>query len=242
MNKLKIKLMQNKQVQKSNAIILASGKGERFGTDLPKQFIEIQGKTVIELSIEAFERNENIDNIILVANPDFRLLIEEIISKNSYKKVSKILDGGLSRQESSFIGVNAIQNDDDLILIHDAVRPFVADELINDVLEALKSHDAVSCACASSDTIYRVNDKMEIVEIPARNLILQAQTPQGFKASLIKKAHQMAKQDQNINVTDDVSLVFNYNLASVYVVKGLSANIKITHKEDLNLSASYLQS
>lgn len=121
---------------KNIAIILASGNGERFGENIPKQFFVFRGKTLLEHAIDAFEKNKNIDEIILVTNPKFRDLAEEILAKNSYKKISKLLNGGKTRVESSYIGTSEAP-DDANVLIHDAVRAFVTQKSINDNLSLI---------------------------------------------------------------------------------------------------------
>ena len=116
--------MENKT--KNYAIILASGTGSRFGSEVPKQFLKINDKTILELSIEAFENNLEIDEIIVVITPEYKNLAEEILTKNTYKKVSKILKGGETRKDSSSIGVSSIEESEANVLIHDCARPLVS--------------------------------------------------------------------------------------------------------------------
>lgn len=214
------------------AIILASGSGERFGSEIPKQFLKLNDKTILEHSLEAFETNPNIDEIILVTNPDFRDLAEKIVNKNNYKKLSKILNGGKTRVESSYIGTSQAK-DEANVLIHDAVRPFVTQKIINDNIEALKTYNAVGTAIASSDTIIETDSKGFIKNIPNRNFLKRVQTPQSFKAKIIKQAHKLAIAENSDNFTDDCGLVLKYNLAPIFVVEGDENNIKITTKNDL---------
>ena len=124
--------MENKT--KNYAIILASGTGSRFGSEVPKQFLKINDKTILELSIEAFENNLEIDEIIVVITPEYKNLAEEILAKNAYKKVSKILKGGVTRKESSSIGVSSIEDSDSNVLIHDCARPLVSQKIITDCI------------------------------------------------------------------------------------------------------------
>lgn len=224
---------------KNYALILASGKGERFGGDLPKQFLKINNRTVLEYSIDAFENNPNIDCIIIVSNPVFLDLTSEIVNQNRYKKVIKILAGGKTRKDSSEIGINAIEEDNAKVLIHDAVRPLVTDRIIDDCIKALDKFDAVSVAIKSSDTIVTVDENNIIQSIPSRNSVRRNQTPQCFKLKLIKQAHKLANE-QNLTVTDDCGLVVNSGLAPVYTVDGEEFNIKITYPEDLNFAEKFL--
>ena len=142
---------------KNYAIILASGSSSRFGGDLPKQFIKINGKTILELSVEAFQKNENITDIIVVCNPFYIDLCEELLPKETFSKVQTIITGGETRQKSSSIGVSLVKEDDAKILIHDGARPFVSQEIINNCLKKLDEVDAVGVAIPSNDTIIKID-------------------------------------------------------------------------------------
>lgn len=224
---------------KNIAIILASGTGERFGENIPKQFYQFEGKTLLEHAIDAFEKNKNIDEIILVTNPKFRDLAENILNKNDYKKITKVLNGGKTRVESSYIGTSEAPEEAN-VLIHDAVRAFVTQKIIDDNIEALKKHEAVGTAIESVDTIIQVDENNVITTIPPRKFLKRVQTPQSFRANLIKKAHELALKDKNASFTDDCGLILRYNLAPIHIVDGDELNIKITHKNDLNLVKNML--
>ena len=224
---------------KNIAIILASGTGERFGEKFPKQFYKFEGKTILEHSIDAFEKNKNIDEIILVTNPKFRDLAEEILKNNDYKKVTKLLNGGKTRVESSYVGTLEAPEESN-VLIHDAVRAFVTQKIIDDNIEALKKYEAVGTAIDTVDTIIQVDENNVITAIPPRKFLKRVQTPQSFRANLIKKAHEMALKDEDANFTDDCGLILRYNLAPIHIVDGDELNIKITHKNDLNVIKNML--
>lgn len=217
---------------KNFAIILASGNGERFGENIPKQFYEFKNKTLLEHSLDAFEKNSNIDEIILVTNPNFRDLAEKILEKNNYTKITKVLNGGKTRVESSYIGTSQVP-DDANVLIHDAVRAFVTQKIIDDNINALKDYEAVGTAIDTIDTIIQVDENNFITSIPQRKSLKRVQTPQSFRANLIKKAHEMALNDKNANFTDDCGLILQYNLAPIHIVNGDEINLKITQKSDL---------
>ena len=217
---------------KNYAIILASGSSSRFGGELPKQFIEIDGKTILEHSVNAFEINENITDIIVVCNPDYIELSKEILS-NKFSKIRHIITGGKTRQESSYIGVSLVEKDNANVLIHDGARPFVSQKIINDCIEGLKKFDALGVAIESNDTMIKLDEKGFICEIPQRASLRRIQTPQCFKADIIKKAHELAKEDKSLVVTDDCGMVLRFNLAKIAVIEGDNANIKITHQSDL---------
>ena len=220
---------------KNIALILASGTGERAGLNIPKQFALIRNKTILEYSIEVFSNNENIDYIIVVSNPNFLNETTAIVERNNYKKVLKVIPGGKTRQESSYIGVNSINESDAKVLIHDAVRPFISDKIINECIYALDKYKAVNVAIDSSDTIIEIDDNNIIKKVPNRKYLRRCQTPQCFDLQLIKKAHELAKIN-NISVTDDCGLVIKFNLTDVFVVNGSTDNIKITYPDDIKIA------
>ncbi len=222
-------------------IVLASGKGERFKEEIPKQFVKLAGRTVVEHTVSTLEHHSGISAIIIVTLKEYVPKIEEMVLRNKWRKVIKILVGGKTRQESSYIGVNAIDDEEALVLIHDAVRPLLSYRIIDDVIEALHTHNAVDVAIPSTDTIIRIDENSLIEEIPSRTFLWRGQTPQGFRLSVIKKAHQLAMKDKFTQVTDDCGLVLHYNLSEIYVVKGDDYNIKITTPIDIYLADKLFQ-
>ncbi len=226
---------------KTIAIILASGIGERTGLNVPKQFLKIGGKMVIEHTIDTFERVNSIDEIIVVSHINHVGQVNSLILKNDYKKVSRVLVGGKTRRESSHIGISSIREKDAKVLIHDAVRPFLSERIIRDCIEALDKFDAVDVAIPSADTIIRVDDNDVIQDIPKRKYLRCGQTPQAFRLNVIKKAHELALQDKKVEVTDDCGLIVKYGLGDVYVVEGEVFNMKITYPLDVAVADKLFQ-
>ena len=222
---------------KNYGVILASGTGSRCKNDLPKQFIKIGQKTILEHTIDAFDQSAEIDSIIVVITPDYRALAEDILAKNNFKKITKLLNGGETRKESSYIGIRSIEDAEANVLIHDCARPFVTQEIITNCIETLKKHDAVVAAIPSTDTILEVENNV-IKKVPKREHLKLAQTPQCFKLSLIKKAHELSKESQDF--TDDCGLIIKYNLADVHIVEGSTENIKITYPDDIYIAERIL--
>lgn len=218
------------------AIILVSGTGSRTGLKIPKQFVKISGKTILEYSVSAFEKNKNIDRIIVVSNPLYIDLTKNIIQKSGFKKVMNVLEGGETRQQSSYIGINSIKDTNAKVLIHDGVRPFISQKIINNCIEALNFYKAVNVAVESSDTIFEINDKNIIKNIPERKFLKRCQTPQCFDINIIKSAHELAVKDSLYNFSDDCGLVLKYNLSDIYVVDGSMYNIKITYPIDIEIA------
>jgi len=219
------------------AIILAGGIGRRIDEAIPKQFIKIAGKMVIEHTIDVFEQNKNIDEIAIVSNENFIYEIEKLIIKNKWSKVKKILKGGNARYLSSLSAIRAYEfyGRDINLIFHDAVRPLVSDRIINDVITALKKFKAVDVAIPSTDTIIKVYDQ-KIIEIPDRNSLMRGQTPQGFRYSTIKKAYEKALKDKNLKTTDDCGIIKKYLPSErIFVVNGDDSNMKLTYREDVFL-------
>lgn len=224
---------------KNYGIILASGAGSRYGADVPKQFVKIAGRTILEHTIEIFEKSKYIDEIFIVITPEYRHFAEEILLKNSYSKVTKLLNGGEIRKESSYIGISAIDDEEANVIIHDCARPFLTQDIIENCVKALETYDAIDVAIPSADTIVEVDGNNIIQNIPSRAKLRRGQTPQCFKLSVIKKAHDLSKNDKNF--TDDCGLVVKYNLCDVYVVDGDVENIKVTYPSDIFMADRLFQ-
>lgn len=226
---------------KNYAIILASGAGERSGLDMPKQFVKIAGKSVLEHTLKVFQENIHIDQIIVVTNSAYVNFTEELIRKNNFSKVTEVVKGGDTRRKSSYIGINTIREENAKVLIHDAVRPFITSRIIDDCISALDKYKAVDVAITSADTIIKVKEENVIEDIPARKYLRRGQTPQAFDLKIIKKAHELANCDKNVVVTDDCGLIMKYGLADVYVVEGDDSNIKITYPIDVAIADKLFQ-
>lgn len=223
------------------AIVLASGIGSRFRSDTPKQFLKLAGKTVLEHTLDAFEHHSRIDQIIIVLAPENRLIVQELVTHGNYSKVSAIVNGGSTRQESSAAGVNAITNDNSKVLVHDAVRPLLDAATIDRCLDALDEFEAVDTGIPSPDTIIRLDEDNCIADIPQRATLRLGQTPQAFRAGLLREAHRLASTCTDIQVTDDCGLVLHFSLAPVHVVAGDVNNIKITYPSDIYLADRLFQ-
>jgi ribitol-5-phosphate 2-dehydrogenase (NADP+) / D-ribitol-5-phosphate cytidylyltransferase len=227
----------------NKAIILLSGSGIRFGNSKPKQFIELNGSPLFSYSLFAFDKNILIDEIILVVNPMYLNELKRFIgdSINLFSKPIRILNGGETRQISSFIGVSSIKDIECNVLIHDAVRPFIKHSIINECISKLKTCKAVSTVIPVSDTLYHKDFKDKIIDIPDRELFVRAQTPQGFQLDTILSAHQLAQKDKILNAPDDCYLVNKYHLSEIGLVQGDINNIKITYPIDIDFAETILE-
>lgn len=218
---------------KNVAVILAGGSGTRIGGDVPKQFMEWRGRKIIEFSLETFNAHPDIDEICIVVHKDYIDLVRRIVLSKNFNKVTKICEGGKERYHSSLAAIKEFNHEVNLIF-HDAARPMITSKIISDVIEALKNNKAVATAIQTTDTIFIVNENNEIVAIPYRNNLRNAQTPQAFRRSVIAEAYSIAMQDPMLTATDDCGIVLKYlPTQKITVVPGDVNNIKITYKEDL---------
>lgn len=225
------------------AIILAGGSGSRLGGGIPKQFLKVAGKKLIEHTIDVFENCDCINEIAIVSKEEYVPETEQIVINNRYKKVTKILLGGGERYLSSLSAITAYTNDDDNLIFHDAVRPLVNDRIIHDCVKALERYDAVDVAIKTTDTIIQVNETSKtIVSIPPRAELYNGQTPQCFKRRVIKRAYDLALSDPDFTTTDDCGVVKKYLPdVPIFMVNGEVFNMKITYMEDLFLADKLFQ-
>lgn len=232
---------------KNIAIILAGGTGSRVGGETPKQFLALKdGRSVLEHSVDAFELSHYINEIVIVMHPDWMNEAQQIISRNTWRKVKHLISGGSERWESSWNAISLYlkqekKDPDTFYWFHDAARPFVSQDIIARVAEGLKSHLAVTVAVPVTDTLYKINGERLVVSgerkverIPNRKQYMRAQTPQAFHYLAIGPAYMRAIEKGKIAATDDVGILMAYNPdVEVYIVEGEEANKKITYKEDL---------
>lgn len=217
------------------AVILAGGVGSRSGLGTPKQFFKVAGKTVIEHTVNVFDNHKLIDEIAIVTHPMYNREIEQMVIRNKWNKVKKILNGGKERYESSFAAIDAYAGEPDCALIfHDAVRPLISNTIIDDIIEALKTYNAIDVAVPATDTIIQVDRDGQVIErIPDRRFLRRGQTPQAFRQRVIRKAYDIALKDPDFTSSDDCGTVVKYMPdEKVYVVKGEEVNMKLTYKED----------
>jgi 2-C-methyl-D-erythritol 4-phosphate cytidylyltransferase len=226
---------------RSTALILAGGSGSRMNTDLPKQYIQINSRTVLAYTLDPFQSSSNIDSIVIAASSEYHSLIEKIVSGENFSKVKKIILGGTTRQESSYNGVVSLQdNPPDIVFIHDAARPFISNSLFVKLIEQALEYGGASTAVKSTDTVY-ITENGCVTKIPQRDLLYNAQTPQVFRYRDILEAHKNARGKNKKNLSDDAGLLLEYG-GTVKIVHGEYKNIKLTTPEDLELAKRMLGS
>jgi len=215
------------KLNKTAVIIVAAGLGKRIDGDIPKQYIKLGNKTILQLTLEKFIESTKIDLIQVVINPNFKENYDKVLSKLRADKILPFVEGGNTRQESVKNGLAALENKGlSKVLVHDAARPFVSTSTIDELIDMLDEHDAVDLCTQISDTIRKANS-LETVD---RDHLLSVQTPQSFRYDVLLELHNNA--DGN-SFTDCISLAeINKNLDIVTLI-GSSDNFKITNNSDL---------
>lgn len=214
------------------AVILAGGTGSRMESAKPKQFFKVAGKTILEHTVDIFEMNKKIDEIVIVSNVLYVPEVENMVLSNEWQKVKKVIRGGKERYESSLSAIQSYENEKPNLIFHDAVRPLLSQRIINEVVAALEKYSAIDVAIPAVDTIIEVENDF-IKQIPNRVKLRRGQTPQAFHFATISKAYKLALKDPAFSTTDDCGVVHKYLPdEKVYVVKGEESNMKITYNED----------
>jgi 2-C-methyl-D-erythritol 4-phosphate cytidylyltransferase len=226
---------------KSFALIPAAGMGKRMGASINKQYLQLDGLPIVARTISIFEDSPLIEAIYLVIPAEeIPYCREHVVEACGFRKVVEIVAGGRERQNSVMNGLNAMRRDvadDDVVLIHDGVRPLITPQLLQESIDVARRCDGALVAVPAKDTIKTVRDGV-VVGTPPRETLWQAQTPQSFRFGVIYGAHRAAEQEGFMG-TDDASLVERRG-GAVKVVRGDYRNIKITTPEDLVLAEAFL--
>ena len=221
------------------AVIVAAGKGKRMGTEISKQFLPLCGKEILTHTVEKFEAAKHIRDIVLVTGQDSLQDVRDMVQEYNWKKVVSVVAGGKERQDSVWNGLQAVSADTEIVLIHDGVRPFVTEEILNDSIETAMETGGCVAGVPAKDTIKVCNEENIAVATPDRSALWQIQTPQTFRKELILQAYAQAKED-GFSGTDDASLA-EHRGYPVKVIMGSYRNIKITTREDLLVGEAFLK-
>ena len=217
---------------KVKVIIPASGSGERFGGRTPKQFIKLDGKEILINCLEKFNGIRIVDEIIIATKLEYFLKITALIQKHKLKKVRKITEGGARRQDSVYNALISMECDnDDIILIHDAVRPFIERKKILEIISEAQKHKCVIPGLPVAETVKRINNNGIVKETIDRNNLRTIQTPQAFRYDILKKSFDKA-YNENFTGTDESAIVENAGY-KVKVIEGDKTNVKITYRGDI---------
>lgn len=220
---------------KNVAIILAGGIGSRVGGAMPKQFLSLNDKPVIVHTLENFQKNPQVDSIIIVCIKDWITHLKDILEEYKISKVEKIVEGGITGHDSTRNGIFSLKNilsEDDFIIIHDAARPILPQEAINDMLRVAHEKGNASLAIPCYETvIYTDNGKYGDKQLD-RNKIMRIQTPQAYKYGLILNLYERAEAENKHDFIYADLVLIHYG-ETVYFSKGFTNNIKITRREDI---------
>ena len=228
--------------------ILAGGTGSRMGiTDMPKQFLDLGGRPILIHTVEKFLLVHEIQKIVLVIHPDWVTYTDDLVDKylSSYKDRILVVEGGSDRNstiENIILAIDELQplTEEDIIVTHDSVRPFVSLKTIQENIELAKSHDVVDTVVEATDTIVQSLDNTFITDIPERQYLYQGQTPQTFKMKdFLTLYHDLS--DQQKEVLTDACKIFVINGKKVALAKGEYSNIKITTITDLKIARGMIE-
>ncbi len=222
----------------SSVIIPAGGSGNRFGSKMPKQFTELVGIPIIIYTLKQFWI---CDNIIIASHPDWIEHLQSLVYEHSIPNVKAIVPGGKTRQESVYNALNQdVVKDSEVVLIHDAVRPFASKELIQSIMLSALEYGAAVPGLTPKDTIKQITKEYIINQTVDRNTLQMVQTPQGFRYKILRDAFEKAIEN-NFEGTDSSSLV-EYLGHTIKVLEGEESNIKITTPLDKILSEFIINS
>jgi 2-C-methyl-D-erythritol 4-phosphate cytidylyltransferase len=212
-------------------VIPAAGAGTRMGARMPKQFLRLPTAPILVATVRHFARHRSVDSIVVVAPPDRLARTERLLRSLGEGTPIRVVPGGKERQDSVALGIDALGSPcAPVIVVHDAVRPFITSALIDAVAAAALEHGAAICALPVRETIKRVRDGFVEATVD-RAPLWSVQTPQAFRAELLREAHDKARRE-GIRGTDDAMLVERLG-SRVRVIPGLEENLKITTPADL---------
>lgn len=246
------------------AIVLAAGKGSRMKSDIPKQFMLLDGKPVLYYSLKVFEDSFADDIILVTGEGQEEYCRREIVDKYGFQKVRAVIAGGKERSDSVYRGLCALENlgyayihldgdrEDacaagdlpeetgrDYVYIHDGARPFLDSAILDRARECVQKHQACAAGMPSKDTIKIADQNQFVVQTPPRKDVWMIQTPQVFSYPLIRKAYEMLQSETDLTVTDDAMVAETMLHCPVKLFEGSYRNIKITTPEDIPLANAY---
>lgn len=221
-------------------LIFAGGKGQRMKSrDFPKQFLEMHGKPIIIYTLEHFERHPEIDAIVIACKVEWIDYLKDLLERFHITKVKKIVPGGATGQDSIYNGLVAAKeiasseskDNQDIVLIHDGVRPLINEKVITDNIQSVKENGSAITTAVVKETILVVSDDNSIDYVPDRSKSRVAKAPQSFFLSDILGAHEKAREEGKHDFIDSCTMM-QYYKHSLFLVDGPGENIKITTPDD----------
>lgn len=227
------------------AVIFAAGKGKRMGTEIPKQYLEINGKPILIHTIELFEYHKMIDKIYVVVQKEYIQYVERLKKYYNLNKIMAVIEGGTQAQDSIYNGIKkALEEnpEDSIVLLHDGVRPFISTELITENINSVKKYGSAITCIPSYETILISEDENTIIDVPFRKNTFIGQAPQSFFLKDIVDAHeQIRKRPEGYENMVDACTIYKTLGKETHIVKGNRGNIKITTPEDVYIFKAYLK-
>ena len=221
------------------AVVPAGGSGTRMGNEIPKQFLQLGGVPLLIHALRVFEASKTIAEIIVVVPRDaVAYCQQELLPPFSFSKISTVIAGGVRRQDSVWNGLQAVDKRTNVVVVHDAVRPFVTGAMVEQVVARARTDGAAIAAIPLHDTVKQVTPDGLIETTLDRQRLWSAQTPQAFKLELLREAHRSSRQS-GVEATDDAFLVEQIG-HHVAIVNGSPDNIKVTRPEDLVMGEAIL--
>jgi 2-C-methyl-D-erythritol 4-phosphate cytidylyltransferase len=233
-------------MDKNIGIIFAGGSGTRMGeTDVPKQFLEVDGLPIIIRTLDIFESNPLIDEIYIACKEEYIGHLRELVAEHKISKVINVVSGGVTAQHSIFNGISEARkkNDDDaIVLIHDGVRPFLAHDLIDRLIDCVRRKGNAITATPCQETIIVSEDGKNVGQVPYRKETFSAQAPQAFRLGDVLGAHEKIREtNPNYENMVDQCTIFRTLGKPVNMVEGNFGNIKITNPEDVYILKALLK-
>ena len=214
------------------AVIPSGGTGSRANASMPKQYIRFDGKELIAHTLEIFQNCDLIDEIAVAVQKDYSILLKEIKEKYSLTKLANIIEGGEERQYSVFNALKSLNaSNEDLIVVHDAVRPLLPPDVLTSAIDAAKESGSAVVALKAKDTLIQGNET--VTAYVDRKEYYYAQTPQIFSYKILTEAMTKANEDKFLG-TDESMLVHRLG-HKIRIVEGSSLNFKITSRDDIKL-------
>lgn len=233
----------NRRIFMNTAIILAGGVGSRMGVDRPKQFLMVQDKPIISYCLDIFQNHDEIDSVVVVVSEQWQDFVEEYAAKYGVTKIKSYAPAGKSRQHSIYNGLKCIDEnvpDTDIVIVHDAARPLVSDQIISDCIKGATDYDGAMPVISVKDTVYQSKDGEEIGCLLKRSELFAGQAPESFKFRKYFDIHNQVT-DEEIGATAGSSEIAYRHGMEIRMVKGSERNLKITTIEDLETFETILK-
>ena len=233
----------NRRIFMNTAIILAGGVGSRMGVDRPKQFLMVQDKPIISYCLDIFQNHDEIDSVVVVVSEQWQDFVEEYAAKYGVTKIKGYAPAGKARQHSIYNGLKCIDEnvpDSDIVIVHDAARPLVSDQIISDCIKGATDYDGAMPVISVKDTVYQSKDGEEIGCLLKRSELFAGQAPESFKFRKYFDIHNPVT-DEEIGATAGSSEIAYRHGMEIRMVKGSERNLKITTIEDLETFETILK-